>query len=260
MFVTDVQIAAFVQQYFLPFTRIGMMFMVMPVIGSRIVTARVRLVLAGLATILVVPLLPPLPDTVALSLSSFLFVIQELAIGAIVGFTFQIVFQVYVLSGQFMAMKMGLGFASMNDPTNGVQTTVLSQFFLMLITLIFVIIDGHLVMLTLLVESFKSLPAGQFSLTPDMFIQMAQLGGWLFAAALVFSLPVLTSLLLVNIAFGVMSRAAPQLNIFAVGFPFTLVCGLVLIWLGLTNLNDSLNDSVNYGFRFLHDLLQLERP
>jgi len=259
MLFTDVEIATFIQQYFLPFTRIGMLFMVMPVIGSRIVTARIRLVLAGLCTFLVVPLLPPLPVSMALSLSSLLFIVQELVIGLVVGFVFQIVFQVYVLSGQFMAMKMGLGFASMNDPTNGVQTTVLSQFFLMLITLIFVVIDGHLLLLTLLVESFRTLPAGHFMLTPGIFMQMAQLGGWLFAAALVFTLPVLTSLLLVNIAFGVMSRSAPQLNIFAVGFPFTLVCGLVLIWLGLINLNDSFNDSVNYGFRFVHDLLQLER-
>lgn len=255
---TDQEIGLFIQQYFFPFTRIGMMFMVMPVIGSRIVSTRIRLVLALLVTLVVVPIIPAFNAAPSLSLSSLLFIVQELAIGAIVGFSFQIVFQVYVLSGQFMAMKMGLGFASMNDPTNGVQTTVLSQFFLMLVTLSFILINGHLVLISLLVESFRSFPVGEFSFKREMLMQIVQLGGWMFSAALVFALPVLTSLLIVNIAFGVMSRTAPQLNIFAVGFPFTLVCGLVLIWLGLSNFTESFMNNANYGFQFLHEVLKLK--
>lgn len=254
---SDFEIATFIQQYFLPFCRIGMMFLVMPVIGSRIVSPRIRLVLAFLVSILVVPILPQLPSVPSLSLPSLLFIVQELSIGAIIGFTFQIVFQVFVLSGQFIAMKMGLGFASMNDPTNGVQTTVLSQFFLMLVTLSFVLINGHLVLISLVVESFKSFPSGQFLIQADMFLKVAQLGSWMFATAIVFSLPILTSLLIVNIAFGVMSRAAPQLNIFAVGFPFTLVCGLVLVWLGLSNFTESFESSMSYGFEELHRILKI---
>ena len=255
---TDTEIALFIQQYFFPFARIAMMFMVMPVIGSRIVSARIRLVLALLVTLVVVPILPTFNASSSLSLLSFLFIVQELAIGAIIGFSFQIVFQVYVLSGQFMAMKMGLGFASMNDPTNGVQTTVLSQFFLMLVTLTFILINGHLVLISLLVESFRSFPVGDFAIEREMFMQVVQLGGWMFATALVFALPVLTSLLIVNIAFGVMSRTAPQLNIFAVGFPFTLVCGLILIWIGLANFTESFENTSNYGFQFLHELLKIK--
>lgn len=257
---TDAQIAIFIQQYFFPFCRIGMMFLVMPVFGSKIVTSRIRLVLAGMVTVIVVPILPPLAVLPSFSLASLVFIAQEIAFGAMVGFVFQIVFQVYVLSGQFMAMKMGLGFASMNDPTNGVQTTVLSQFFLMVITLIFLALNGHLILIRLIVESFISLPVGQFIISKGMFMQIVQMGGWLFSAALLFSLPVLTSLLLVNVAFGVMSRAAPQLNIFAVGFPFTLLCGLLLIWLGLINLPEDVNNTTHYGFRFVHELLMLDTP
>lgn len=258
MLYTDEQIAAFIQQYFLPFARIGAMFMVMPIIGSRTVPARVRLLLAFLITIITVPLLPALPEAPSLSLTTFIFVAQELLIGIMVGYTFQVVFQVFVLSGQFMAMKMGLGFASMNDPTNGVQTTVLSQFFLMLMTLMFVSVNGHVVLIKLLVESFTSLPPGVWTIKPAMFMEILGLATWLFSAALVFALPVLTSLLFVNIAFGVMSRAAPQLNIFAVGFPFTLVMGLVLIWIGLINFSSAFEEVVEYGFIFVENLLRLQ--
>jgi len=230
---------------------------VMPIIGARTVMPRVRLALAFLTTIIVVPLLPSLPTTHAFSLVSFIIVAQEIVIGLVAGFVFQLVFQVFVLSGQMMAMKMGLGFASMNDPTNGVQTTALSQFFLMLVTLTFVSVDGHLIMIKMLVESFGTLPPGQWQLSSEFFSSVASLSTWLFAAALVFSLPVLTSLLIVNIAFGVMSRAAPQLNIFAVGFPFTLIVGLVLIWIGLTNFGQAFDSINTAGVSVLEALLRL---
>lgn len=255
MLISDQQIAVFIQQYLYPFARIGALFMVMPVIGARTVAPRVRLALAFLLTLIVVPLLPPLPARPSLSLSSLIFVAQEVVTGIGAGFMLQIVFQVFVLGGQFIAMKMGLGFASMNDPTNGVQTTVLSQFFLMLTTLLFVSINGHLALIELLVASFTSLPAGTWFLRAEMLQAPLSLASWMFSAALVFSLPVLTSLLFVNIAFGVMSRAAPQLNIFAVGFPFTLVVGLVLIWVGLNNFIASFEDAIDYGFLRVEALL-----
>lgn len=257
MSITDTEIAVFVQQYILPFFRIAALFMVMPILGARTVPARVRLVLALTVTILVVPFLPQLPASPPFSLTSMLFVVQEMAIGISAGFIFQIVFQVFVLGGQFIAMKMGLGFASMNDPTNGVQTTVLSQFFLMLVTMIFVSIDGHVVLLATLVDSFQTIPPGTWIIDASMFKTVVDLGSWMFSAALVMSLPVLTSLLFVNIAFGVMSRAAPQLNIFAVGFPFTLVVGLVLVWVGLLNFLPAFENIVSFGFLTTESMLRL---
>lgn len=256
MIISEQEIAVFIQQYFLPFARIGMMFMVMPVFGSRIVTPRARLALASLLTIVVVPFIPEFNAPPALSLQAVLLIFRELAIGAVMGFTFQIVFQLFVLSGQFIAMKMGLGFAMMNDPTNGVQTTVISQFFLILTTVMFVAVNGHLYLISLLVDSFQSLPVGESSFNFDKFMALVNLASWMFAAALVFALPVLTSLLFINIAFGIMSRAAPQLNIFAVGFPFTLVCGLALVWIGLANYFESFTLNMDVGFEFVHDLIE----
>lgn len=256
MIISEQEIAGFVQQYFLPFARIAMLFMVMPVVGSRVVSPRVRLALASLLTFAIVPLLPAFTSPPALSLQAFLLIVRELAIGALIGFTFQIVFQVFVLTGQYIAMKMGLGFAMMNDPTNGVQTTVISQFFLILTTVMFVAVNGHLFLISMIVESFQTLPIGGSAINPEHFIGLVNLGSWMFAAALVFALPVMTSLLFVNIAFGIMSRAAPQLNIFAVGFPFTLVCGLALIWVGLANYFGSFSENMDVGFTFIHDLIE----
>ena len=257
MTISDGQIALLLQQYMLPFSRIAMLFMVIPVFGSRVLPMRVRLVLALLLTAIVVPLIDTrylFLDGI-LSLHSLLLIARECLLGASIGFVLQIVFQVFVLSGQIMAMKIGLGFAMMNDPTNGVQTTVISQFFLILATVMFVAVNGHLYIISLLVDSFTLLPIGSDWITADSLLKLVKLASWMFSAALVFSLPVVTSLLFINIAFGVMSRAAPQLNIFAVGFPFTLMMGLVIIWIGLSNYFEAFTNSMNVGFEFIHTLI-----
>lgn len=253
---TDQQIAQLVQQYMLPFIRIGSLLMVMPVIGTRVVSARVRLTSAFVITLIVVPLLPPLGIQQPLSLQTLLYGVQEMAVGVSLGFAFQVIFHVFVLAGQYMAMKMGLGFASMNDPTNGVQTTVISQYFLILVTVLFVCSNGHLILIEMLVNSFQTFQPTRFRFQPDTAFRIVELGSWLFASALVIALPVLTSLLVINIAFGVMSRAAPQLNIFAVGFPFTLICGLALIWLGLQSFMVNYNTVFVEGFEFARELVE----
>lgn len=257
MEITDAQLSAWLHQYFLPFIRIGAMFMVMPVLSTRAVPARARLLLAWLTTFLVAPLLPPFAVPELLSLQTSVYVLRELLIGGVMGFTFMIMFQVFTLAGQYMAMKMGLGFASMNDPANGVQTTVLPQFFITIVTLLFITSNGHLIMTEMIVQSMQTLPPGGQGLSSARLYDVVMLGGWMFSTALVIALPILTALLVINIAFGVMSRAAPQLNIFAVGFPFTLICGMVLIWIGLENLIGSFEGVFEEGFQFARNLLEL---
>ncbi|WP_370978898.1 flagellar biosynthetic protein FliR [Agaribacterium sp. ZY112] len=254
--MTEQDIAQFVQQYFLPFARIASMLMVVPVIGSRVISPRVRLAMAMLLTLIAVPLLPAFNAPPMLSFNMIPILLREVAVGTLMGFCFQVVFHVFVLSGQFIAMKMGLGFAMMNDPTNGVQTTVVSQFFLILTTLMFVAFNAHLYLISMLIQSFQTLPIGSGMLNTDKLYMLVQLGAWMFASALSFALPVLTSLLVINMAFGVMSRAAPQLNIFAIGFPFTLICGLALIWLGLGNYLEAFEKNLDVGFNFVHELIE----
>ncbi len=257
MELSDVQLSQWLHQYFLPFVRIGSMFMVMPILSARAVPARIRLILAWLITFLIAPLLPPFAVPELLSLQTVLYLIREMLIGITMGFVFVALFQVFALAGQYMAMKMGLGFASMNDPANGVQSTVLSQFYLTIVTIMFISSGGHLIMTEMLVQSLTSLPPATTGLPREKFYDLVMLGGWLFATALVIALPVLTSLLVINIAFGVMSRAAPQLNIFAVGFPFTLICGMVLIWVGLQSFLESFEKIFSDGYQFAARLLEV---
>lgn len=252
---SEAQIAQFVGQYLWPFFRIAALFMAMPIFGSQLVNARARLLLAFTFTLIIVPLLPPLPFYPLLSLQSLSVAITQVVIGLSLGILLQVVFQVFVLTGQFIAMKMGLGFASMNDPASGVSVTVVSQYYLMLVTMLFLATNGHHVVLEIMVDSFTSLPIDMAGFTRSDFWELAGMGTWLFRSALVLSLPVLTSLLVVNIAFGVMSRASPQMNVFAVGFPITLMFGLLLMWLSLPTFFPNYLQFTEEGFALMRSLL-----
>jgi flagellar biosynthetic protein FliR len=164
-----------------------------------------------------------------LELTTWAIIAEQILIGATMGFVLQLLFQIHVLAGQIVAMQMGLGFASMNDPTMGISVAVVAQVFTMLVTLLFLSVNGHLVVIEVLVESFTTLPLGEFFLVSD-FRAVVLRFSWVMAAAVLIGLPAITALLIVNLSFGVMMRAAPQLNIFSIGFPLTLVFGLFIIW------------------------------
>lgn len=233
--ISDEQLSQFIGTYLWPMLRISAFYFAMPVVGARTVPARLRIILTLLTTMLLAPVLPPAPVVSFLSMHGFVMVMQEVLIGLALGFCMQVVLQVFVLAGQFMAMKMGLGFAAMNDPSSGVSVTVLSQFYLLLSTLLFLSTNGHLVILQLLIDSFTTFPVGGNGMNSVHFSVIVDMGSWLFSAALLITLPLFTSLMIVNMSFGVMSRSAPQLNVFTVGFPITLIFGFILMWLTLAN-------------------------
>lgn len=253
---SEAQIILWVSEYLLPLTRISAFFIAAPIFGTRIVSAKIRLILSVAITLVVVPLLESPPTVSALSPAMFVIIAQQILIGVVLGFVFQVVFQLFVLAGQFIAMKLGLGFASMNDPSNGVSVTIVSQFYLLTTTLLFLSINGHLVLINMIVDSFVMIPIGDIGLSADNLYQVIELGGWMFAGALSISLPVLTALLLVNIAFGVMSRSAPQMNIFAVGFPITLILGLMIMWVGFSAFLTSFQVYIDEGMIFAMNLLR----
>jgi len=244
-----------ISQYFLPLIRLASFFMAAPIFSTRIVSTRIRLILTLSVTILIVPILPAVPVVSPIDLPMFIVVAQQILIGVALGFTFQVVFQLFVLAGQYIAMKLGLGFASMNDPSNGVSVTIVSQFYLLTTTLLFLSFNGHLVLIQVLVESFTAIPIGSTGISTSNIYRIVELGGWMFGSALVISLPALTALLVVNIAFGVMSRSAPQMNIFAVGFPITLIFGLMIMWVGFTAFLPSFELFIDEGIAFALTLL-----
>jgi flagellar biosynthetic protein FliR len=151
------------------------------------------------------------------------------------GFLTIMLLNTFILAGQVIAMQTGLGFASLVDPASGTSVPAVGQFFLILSTLIFWALDGHLTFIQYVVMSFETLPIPLDNWDSVKYRELAEWGGWMFATALSLSLAPITAMLLINFSFGVMTRAAPQLNIFAIGFPITMTAGLIIMWLTIGN-------------------------
>lgn len=248
-------ITAWIGDFFWPFLRIGALFVVAPVFGARTVPVRVRIILAVLMTIILMPNLPFADAFEPLSPEGILLVVQQIAIGIVMGLILQILFSALIMAGQTMATTMGLGFASSVDPQNGVQVTMLGQLYLMLGTLYFLAMDGHLLLLEVMANSFIYLPVGSPLNGGQIFGDIALFTSELFMAAVLLSLPVMVGVLLVNLAFGVITRAAPQLNIFAVGFPTTMLAGFVLMFFSIPVLVPLLQNLFDTGFAFMRTMV-----
>jgi flagellar biosynthetic protein FliR len=218
-----------------PFFRIAGVIMVAPVFGARLVPARVRLALSVAATAVLGPLLP-VTRPFTLELATGFVVLQEILIGVAIGFCLQMIFDALIIAGQTIAMSMGLGFATMVDPQRGISVPVVSQFFVIMGLLIFLALGGHLATVRLVADSFATLPLGT-PLGSDAAWTIVAWASQMFAGALRIALPAATALLIANIAFGVMSRAAPTLNLFAVGLPAGLLIGFVLLLLNIGHLS-----------------------
>ena len=250
---TTGQLEAWVAQGFFPFARIGACIMVAPVFGARFVPVRTRIILAVALTALVVPLLPT-PDIAPFSPQGFVALFQQLLIGVALGFALQVVFDALALAGQLLANSMGLSFAFNVDPLRGSSTPALGQLYVILATLTFLALGGHLALIEMLVAGLYTMPVGVTGLGSQGLWALVLWGGTLFSGAISIALPGVTALLIVNLAFGVVSRAAPSLNLFAVGFPVSLVIGLLVILAGIAPLQASFIELLAKGFEFLRTL------
>lgn len=215
--------------YFYPFVRIGAMLSIMPIYGIRAVPVQAKLFLTLFITMAVAPSLALPPPVDPLTWQGVLFILQQVLIGLAMGVVFLVVFQAFVVAGHMIAMGMGLAFASMVDPGTGSQAPIVSQYFTIIATLLFLALNGHLLVIQMVVDSFEYLPVGTSFLNRESLRLIVEFGSYMFSAGVLISLPAITALLLINVAFGVVTRAAPALNIFAVGFPVTLLTGLVML-------------------------------
>lgn len=254
--VTVEQIYQWIGQYFWPFCRIAAFFTIMPILSTQLVPMRIRLGLALAVTLIVAPLVDPVPMIDLLSLQSFLIIFQQILIGLAMGFILQILFQVFVVGGQMVAMQNGLGFATLVDPVNGVNVASIGQIYLMTVNLLFFALNGHLAVMYFLGDSFNFLPISQSGIELENYFELAKLGSWMFMGGTLVALPSIIALLVVNISFGVISRAAPQMNIIAVGFPFTMVVGLVIIWMSLGNVLPQYERLSGEAFEMLRDIVK----
>jgi flagellar biosynthetic protein FliR len=254
---TEVQILGQAASFIWPLLRISAMFVAVPLYSLRAVPARARLILSVAMTFVVIPLLPAIPVVDLFSYEGIRVAAQQVMIGLASGFIVQMVFSSVIFAGQGVALSMGLGFASMVDPQNGQQVPVVAQLYVIAGTLIFLGLDGHLLLIKMLLDSFTSLPIGIDGLAKADIWAIIAWSSRMFAGGLLLAMPVIISLLLVNIGFGVATRAAPQLNIFSVGFPVTLMLGIVLIWLTLPDVLDQFTGILTDAYDLIGQLLRL---
>ncbi|WP_448218135.1 flagellar biosynthetic protein FliR [Endozoicomonas sp. 2B-B] len=231
------ELVGWIGQYLWPFFRIGALFLAMPIISSQVVAPRIRVILAMAITIIVAPMLPAVPAVEPLSGEALLITAQQLAVGLLMAMVLQIYFAIFTSAGQMLSLQMGLGMAVMFDPMNGAQIPVISQVFQLLSFLMFLAFDGHLVVISIVVESFNTIPIAPFSIRQLDIDRLPAMGGWMFASALLMVLPAIVALLIVTFTFGVMNRSAPQFNIFSLGFPLTMLAGIFILMLISSTLN-----------------------
>lgn len=235
-----------------PFMRVSAMFVAAPVFSARSIPVRIRVLFAFFIAWVLMPVIPEPPVVDLISGEALVISVSQVLIGAAMGFILQMVFSAFVIAGQSIATAMGLGFASIVDPQNGVQVPVISQAFLIMATLVFLALNGHLIFIEVLAKSFQNMPIGPFFPSEDALWQLVTWGSDMFTGGMLIALPAVAALLLVNLAFGVTSRAAPQLNIFAVGFPIMIMVGIAFIILTLPTLTNHLSRLITQAL----DLIQ----
>ena len=229
MTLASSEIMSWVGSFMWPLIRIAALVGVAPVFGARTVPVRAKLVFALVLTLVIAPVSPPVPVIDPLSGEAVLIVLNQILIGTAMGLALQMVFAMFIVGGQIIAFQMGLGFASMVDPSSGTQVPVVSQFYVIVLTLVFLALDGHLTFINVIANSFHTLPIGVNGLSSDGLWALVNWGGQMYAGAVQIALPAIASLLLINLTFGIVTRAAPQFNIFSIGFPVTMVAGFFIM-------------------------------
>lgn len=232
-----------------PMLRISALLLAAPVFSLTALTVRIRVLLALALSVMVYPLFT-WPDIDPLSPAGLLEICNQLLIGGFMGLALQIVTAAVVVAGQTISNSMGLSMASLIDPNLG-NVPVVAQFLLILSTLIFVSLGGHAMLLALILESFATLPVGSSLFGPQAYAQLVSWSSMIFLGALLTALPVMVTLLFISIGLGVVTRAAPSLNIFSVGLPATIVVGFVVLLLSLANIGSRIQ------WLWLQGLLQI---
>lgn len=244
------QIELWLSAIFWPFVRVLALFMTAPVLSHRSIPGRVKIGLA-LAVATVVAPASSTPPPGIFSIGAPLLLLQQMLVGMTLGFAVKVVFAAIDLAGNVIGLQMGLSFASFVDPVNANQTPLVGSFLNLLATLLFLALDGHLLLIAAASQSFELAPVSTVFFSGIGWEKLIALGTGLFALGLQLSLPVLATLLIINLALGVMSRAAPQLNLFSVGFPLTTLTGLLLFAVFLPNLITAIANALSASLQAL---------
>jgi flagellar biosynthetic protein FliR len=245
---TGAQLDAWLTAFLFPMARVLALMASAPVFNNAAAPARIRLAVGLVVTVALVPVLPPMPAMPAGSWLGLAVLAQQILIGLLLGFTLRIVLAAVDMAGSIIGMQMSLSFAVSYDPQTAGQTPVLSEFLTLFATLIFLALNGHLLALSVLAESFRLLPVGLNPIGAGGFVSLLAWSTTLFSAGLLLALPLITTLLISNLAMGVLARVAPQLNIFAVGFPVTLMAGFVVLLFSVPYIGVALENLFDRAF------------
>ena len=231
--LTSAQLNAWIMLLVFPLARILALIAAAPITVNQQFPVTAKIGLAVMISVLVAPSLPAAPDIAPDSAYSMLLLAREILLGVGMGLAMRVMFSAISTAGDIIGLQMGLGFAQFFDPQSSAQVPVIGQFLNLLATLVFLSINGHLTMIATLIESFRTVPPDAALSSAAAALALAKWGGMIFSAAVQLSLPLIATLLITNSALAVLTRASPQLNIFAIGFPVTMGVGFIALLLTL---------------------------
>jgi len=247
--VTSAELNAWIVAFFFPLARILALLVAAPPFNNAGLTVQVRLSLGLAIAIAITPVLQKAPAMDPASGLGLLVLAQQMIIGFAMGFAVRMVFSAVDMAGMMISNQMGLGFATAYDPQSASQTPVISEFLGVLALLIFLAINGHLMVIATLGKSFAVLPIGTGSLAIGTWSNIANAGGIIFSSGVLLALPIVVALLITNIALGILVRVAPQLNLLAIGFPVTLALGFFVLLVSLSHLSLPLQTLFEFGLQ-----------
>lgn len=247
--LSSAEINAWIVAFFFPLARILALLVAAPPFNNAALSVRVRLLLGLAIAIAITPALPKIPTLDPASGIGLWILALQMLIGFAMGFSVRLIFSAIDLAGNMIGTQMGLGFATFYSPQSAAQTPVISEFIGMLALLVFMALNGHLMVIATLTHSFTVIPISALAPGSSTWLNMANAGIVIFSSGLLLALPVIAALLITNIALGVLSRAAPQLNLFAVGFPVTLALGLGMLILSMSYLGAPLQQLFEHGLQ-----------
>ncbi len=244
---TTAQLETWIAAFFYPLTRILALLATAPPFNHPSMNMRARLVMGLAFTVVIAPLVT-VPNIAPSSGIGLLIVAQQVIIGTAMGIVLRIIFSAVDMAGNLMSAQMGLGFAMAYDPQNASQAPVISEFLSMISLLAFLAMNGHLMVIDVLVQSFSAIPIGVFP-HKTSWLNIANTGGIIFASGLLLALPIVAAMMLLNTALAVLGRVSAQLNLMAVGFPIMILIGLTLLYVGMSYLGTPFRALYETGLR-----------
>ncbi len=252
---SSAELNTWIASFLWPLTRILGLIVAAPLFGNVNVPASLKLGLGVLLALIIAPSVPSVPAMDPMSLAGLLILVQQLLIGTAMGFAIQIVFTGIEMAGEITGLTMGFGFATFFDPQTNGRSSAISQFLSLLAIMLFLATNLHLVMLSALADSFVTLPISATPFNGASLREVALWGGTIFSAGVQLSLPMVAALLITNIALGVLTRAAPQLNLFGIGFPITLGAGFIVLALSLPYLATPIGRLFEQGIDMMRQIV-----